>query len=90
MGAKATGLSALYLLIPIALLGLLVLLGVVSVKCGSGRNTDGHDFVNQLWMRVLWWRCWGRKSRESSDRSGSSSNSIVDNGRDIEMDGNRS
>ena len=85
MGAKATGTTALYLLIPITLLVILVVLGIVAVKCSSGGDTQERYLVNRIWMRALWWRCWGRESRESSERSGSSSNSIADQSRDVEM-----
>lgn len=89
MGAKYTGVLGLFLLVPITIIVVIV---VISIKCASCCATTWDELVNWirgLWMRVQWPRYLMSRSRRVGERSGSSSSSIAEVSRDVEMEGDR-
>lgn len=89
-GVRNTAIIGLFLLAPLAVLIITI---VIFVKCASccENNRDGfRNRIRDLWMKVPQWRYFGSSSRKTSERSSSSSVSIAEDSRDVELGDNRS
>lgn len=89
MSFKTTGVMGLLLLVPIIVIIVIVIASIKCAECCETRGVDCEDCNMDLWTRLRWWRCFGSRSREVSERSGSSSVSSMEDSRDVETGGDR-